>query len=105
MGPSPQDRTIIATPLASITNEFDSIQDIGWYGSSYMLTNACFTPLFGRIYRYYSTKVVYLACIVIFEVGSALCGAAPSSAALIAGRAIAGLGAAGIQSGGMMIIL
>ncbi|KAK3389293.1 azole resistance protein [Podospora didyma] len=99
------DRTIIATALASISNDFNSIEDIGWYGSAYMLTNACSILLLGKVYRQYSTKVVYLASIVIFEAGSALCGAAPTSSALIAGRAIAGFGAAGIQSGGMMIIL
>lgn len=43
--------------------------------------------------------------IVIFEAGSALCGAAPNSTAFIIGRAIAGLGSAGVFSGGMMIIL
>ena len=43
--------------------------------------------------------------IVIFEAGSALCGAAPTSTAFIIGRAIAGLGSAGVFSGGMMIMI
>ena len=99
------DRLIIATAIPSITNEFHSIQDIGWYGSAYMLTAAIFFPLSGRIYQLYSTKWAFLISIVIFEVGSAVCGAAPSSVALIIGRAIAGIGAAGIFSGGIMIII
>ncbi|KAK5659837.1 hypothetical protein OQA88_13300 [Cercophora sp. LCS_1] len=99
------DRTIIAIPLAAITNEFGSIQDIGWYGSAYMLTNACFTPVFGRIYKLYSTKWVFLSSIVVFEVGSALCGAAPNSPAFVVGRAIAGIGAAGIFAGGTMLMV
>lgn len=99
------DRLIIATAIPSITNEFHSIDDIGWYGSAYMLTGAIFNLLFGRIYRLYSTKWTFIISIVIFEVGSALCGAAPSSVALIVGRAIAGIGAAGIQQGGIMIII
>lgn len=70
-----------------------------------MLTAACFNLVFGRIYQLYSTKWVFLISIVIFEVGSALCGAAPNSTAFVIGRAIAGLGSAGIFSGGMMIIL
>ena len=70
-----------------------------------MLTAACFNPITGRIYQLYSTKWVFLSSIVIFEVGSALCGAAPNSTAFIIGRAIAGLGSAGIFSGGMMITL
>lgn len=100
-----QDRTIIAIPLAAITNEFSSIQDVGWYGSAYMLTNACFTPVFGRIYKIYSTKWVFLVSIIIFEAGSALCGAAPSSPAFIIGRAIAGAGAAGIFAGGTLLMM
>lgn len=47
---------------------------------------------------------MYLVSIFIFEVGSAVCGAAPSSAALIVGRAIAGVGSAGIFSGALVII-
>lgn len=98
------DRLIIATAIPSITDEFHSTQDIGWYGSAYMLTAAIFMPLSGRVYKLYSTKWVFLASMVVFEVGSALCGGAPSSNAFIVGRAIAGIGAAGIFSGGMMII-
>ncbi|KAL2842550.1 major facilitator superfamily domain-containing protein [Aspergillus pseudoustus] len=99
------DRTIIATAIPAITDDFHSISDIGWYGSSYMLTSASFNPVFGRLYQMYSTKWTFLISIVIFEVGSALCGAASNSTAFIVGRAIAGLGSAGIFSGGMMIIL
>jgi MFS family permease len=46
-----------------------------------------------------------MAFITLFEVGSAVCGSAPSSKALIIGRAIAGLGCAGIQNGGIAIII
>lgn len=100
-----KDRTIIATAIPRITDDFNSIQDIGWYGSAYMLTAASFFPISGRIYQLYSTKWCFLLSIVIFEAGSALCGAAPNSIAFIIGRAIAGLGSAGIFSGGIMIIL
>jgi predicted MFS family arabinose efflux permease len=89
------DRMIIATAIPTITNDFGSISDIGWYGSAYMLTCAIFNPLFGSIYRFYDTKWVFMISVVLFETGSALCGAAPTSAAFIAGRAIAGVGAAG----------
>lgn len=99
------DRTIVATAIPRITDEFNSVQDIGWYGSAYMLTAACFMPISGRIYQLYSTKWGFVLSIVIFEAGSAICGAAPTSTAFIIGRAIAGLGSAGIFSGGMMVIL
>jgi MFS family permease len=99
------DRTIIATAIPKITDEFNSIEDIGWYGSAYMLAAACLFPISGRIYQLYSTKWVFVISLVIFEAGSALCGAAPSSVAFIIGRAIAGLGSACIMTGGIMIIL
>jgi MFS family permease len=70
-----------------------------------MLTASCFNPITGRLYQMYSTKWAFLTSIVVFEVGSALCGAAPNSIAFILGRAIAGMGAASIFSGGMMIII
>jgi MFS family permease len=70
-----------------------------------MITGASFSLIFGKIYKHYSIKNVFLASIVLFEVGSAVCGAAPSSIALILGRAIAGLGSSGIFTGGMMVIV
>ncbi|KAF5133483.1 Rubrofusarin-specific efflux pump aurT [Metarhizium anisopliae] len=99
------DRTILATAVPRITDEFKSLGDIGWYASAYMLTTAACQLLFGRVYKFYSTRRTFLATIVVFEVGSALCGAAPSSPAFIVGRAIAGVGAAGIWTGSMMAII
>jgi MFS family permease len=62
---------------------------------------ASFMLLFGRIYTFFSVKWTYISCIALFEVGSILCAAAPSSVAFILGRAIAGLGSAGIMNGGV----
>jgi MFS family permease len=56
------------------------------------------------VYTYYSTKSVFLVAILVFEVGSALCGGAPNSNAFIVGRAIAGIGSAGIFSGATVIV-
>ncbi|KAK2827794.1 hypothetical protein FQN49_007331, partial [Arthroderma sp. PD_2] len=99
------DRTIIATAIPRITDQFHSIQDIGWYGSSYLLTGSSFMLLFGKFYSLYSPKWVYLTAIVIFEIGSAVCGAAPNSTAFIIGRAVAGLGSAGAFTGTVIIIV
>lgn len=73
--------------------------DIGWYGSAYLLTNCAFQLLFGKTYTFFSVKFTFLSAILLFEIGSAICGAAPNSVAFIFGRAIAGLGSAGIMSG------
>ncbi|KAJ7284547.1 major facilitator superfamily domain-containing protein [Mycena rebaudengoi] len=98
------DNTIIATAIPKITDEFQSLDDVGWYGSSYVFATAATQLLFGKFYTYLPIKWVYIAAITLFEVGSALCGAAPNSEALIVGRAIAGLGNAGIFSGALIII-
>ncbi|KAF5558603.1 HC-toxin efflux carrier TOXA [Fusarium napiforme] len=108
--------------LPLITSKFDSLGDVGkldpsikagspndglsvaWYASAYLLTQMSFQPTFGKIYTFFNLKWVYLISSIIFEGGSILCAAAPSSAAFIIGRAIAGLGAAGIFCGAMIII-
>lgn len=59
----------------------------------------------GRVYTFYNPKKVFLSSIVVFEVGSAICGAAPNSVAFIIGRAIAGSGSSGIFSGAIIIIM
>ena len=62
-------------------------------------------PFFGRVYTFYSPKWIFLALIVVFEVGSALCGAAPNSVAFIWGRAIAGFGASGLFNGAVILMV
>ncbi|KAJ4365036.1 hypothetical protein N0V83_008652 [Neocucurbitaria cava] len=99
------DRTIMGPAIPAITNEFNSIDDIGWYGSAYMLTSAGFILLYGRVYTFFPTKPVFLSGIFLFEAGSAICGAAQSSMMLIIGRAIAGLGSSGIFTGAILIML
>ena len=100
-----QDLTIIGTATPRISDEFHALGDIGWYGSAYLLTTCCFQLLFGRIYTFYSPKIVFLAAVILFEVGSAVCGAAPNSTAFIFGRAIAGIGSAGISGGAIVIMM
>lgn len=98
------DNTIVATATPRITDQFHSLQDVGWYGSAYLLLTCAFQLFFGKLYSLFPVKYVYLAALLIFEVGSAVCGAAPTSPALIIGRAIAGLGASGSYSGAFVII-
>ncbi|KAH6691667.1 azole resistance protein [Plectosphaerella plurivora] len=99
------DRTILATAIPRITDNFKSLGDIGWYGSAYMLTTAASQLLFGRIYKFYNLKIIYFGSIVVFEIGSLICGAAANSSTFIVGRAIAGFGSAGIFTGAMMVMV
>ncbi|KAE8850566.1 hypothetical protein PTNB73_00418 [Pyrenophora teres f. teres] len=98
------DNTIIATAIPKITTYFNSLDDVGWYGSSYLLTTTSLQPSFGRVYTYFDVKYTYLIALVIFEIGSVICAAATSSPMFIIGRAVAGAGAAALYSGGMTII-
>ncbi|GAB1217404.1 hypothetical protein ATERTT37_006643 [Aspergillus terreus] len=98
------DNTILATAIPRITDQFKSLEDVGWYASSYLLTTCAVTLGFGKLYTFYSTKWVYLSALFIFELGSLICGVAPTSVALIIGRAIAGIGSGGLFSGGIIII-
>ncbi|EPE30634.1 MFS general substrate transporter [Glarea lozoyensis ATCC 20868] len=98
------DRTIITTAIPLITNEFDSTADVGWYGSSYLLTASAFQPLYGRIYMLFGIKWSYLLALFIFELGNLISAVSTSSVVLIVGRAIAGLGSAGILTGSFVVV-
>lgn len=65
---------------------------------------AAFQAFWGKAYKYFPLKSVFLACITIFEIGSLVVAVAPSSTAIIVGRAIQGAGGAGV-TGGCYIIL
>ncbi|PON20618.1 major facilitator superfamily transporter [Trichoderma gamsii] len=98
------DNTIIATAIPRITDQFRAVDDVGWYGSAYLLTTCAVQLIFGKLYTFCSVKWVYLFALFLFELGSLICGATPNSVGLILGRAIAGLGAAGVYCGALLII-
>lgn len=93
-----------ATAVPKVTTVFDSLNDVGWYFSSYLLTQTTLQPTFGKIYTYFNVKWTFLSGIAVFEIGSVVCAAATSSKMLIVGRAAAGIGAAALFSGGMNIV-
>ena len=98
------DNTIIATAIPKITTVFDSLNDVGWYGSAYLLTTTSLQPSFGKIYTYFNVKWTFILALVLFEAGSVVCAAATDSKMLIGGRALAGVGASALFSGSMTII-
>ncbi|KAF2090771.1 MFS multidrug transporter-like protein [Saccharata proteae CBS 121410] len=98
------DMTIVATAIPKITDDFKSLDQVGWYGSAFFLTVSAFQSTWGKAYKYFPLKTAFLISIVIFEVGSLICGVAQSSTTLIVGRAIAGAGGAGIAAGAYTII-
>lgn len=98
------DNTIVTTAIPRITDHFKALDDVAWYGSSYLFTTCAFQLLFGKLYSIYPIRWIFLGSLAIFEIGSALCGGAPTSTAFIVGRAIAGTGSAGIFSGSLIVM-
>ncbi|KAL3419414.1 major facilitator superfamily transporter [Phlyctema vagabunda] len=98
------DNTILSTAVPRITHDFHSIDDVGWYAAIYPLMSCAFQPSYGKIYTLFSSKPVFLAALLIFEIGSVICATAPNSHAIIHGRALAGVGSAGIQAGTTLIL-
>lgn len=98
------DQTIIAPALGAITAQFSSTKDIGWYGSSYLLTTTALQPLYGKLYSSFDVKTIFLIAVFVFELGSLVCATAPTSTAFIVGRAVAGLGTSGLFSGSIVIL-
>jgi MFS family permease len=95
---------IIATAIPDITNEFDALSDVGWYGCATFLAVAASSAVWGKLFKYLSVKYVYLASIAIFLVGSIVSAAAPNSESVTIGRAIQGLGISGTMSGSIIVI-
>ncbi|CBX94796.1 similar to MFS toxin efflux pump (AflT) [Plenodomus lingam JN3] len=98
------DNTILATAIPQISSDFQSLNDIGWYGSSYLIAQMALLPTCGRLYAFYNIKWVYCISLAVFEIGSIISAVAPNSMALIIGRAVSGLGAAGLVSGTTTIL-
>ena len=98
------DTTIISVAIPHISTDFKALHDVGWYGSAYLVTLTAFQPTVGNVYKLFSPKVAYIVSIVVFEVGSTICAAAPTSSIFIVGRAIAGIGAAGLIQGALAVV-
>ncbi|CAK41125.1 uncharacterized protein An12g02860 [Aspergillus niger] len=95
---------MLAPALPVITDDFHSLNDMGWYSSVYLLTMCATQILHGRLCTMFSIKWVYMINLVIFEIGSVVSAATPTSVGLILGRAITGIGAAGLLSGTILLI-
>ena len=61
------DTTIISVAIPKISTQFHALNDVGWYGSTYLITITAFQPAGGTIYKLYNPKCVYVTAIVVFE--------------------------------------
>ncbi|KAI0029161.1 major facilitator superfamily domain-containing protein [Vararia minispora EC-137] len=90
------DQTIVATALPTIVEGLHGGNEYSWVGSSYLIASAAFTSVYGKLADILGRKAILYPAIVIFLVGSALCGAAQTMTWLIIARAVQGIGGGGI---------
>src|SRR3954467_3561913 len=91
------DQTIVSTALPTIVGDLGGISHLSWVVTAYLLASTVSGPLYGKLGDLYGRKRVLQAAIVIFLIGSALCGLAQNMSELIAFRALQGLGAGGLM--------
>jgi EmrB/QacA subfamily drug resistance transporter len=92
------DQTIVSTALPKIASDLHGLSKYSWVATAYLLTSAVSTPLYGKISDMFGRKKIFMSAIVIFLIGSALCGAAQNMNQLIFFRALQGIGAGGLMT-------
>ncbi|WP_431951466.1 MDR family MFS transporter [Actinacidiphila sp. bgisy167] len=98
------DTMVVGTAMPTIVGDIGGLEHISWVVTAYTLATAVTTPIWGKCGDLYGRKPVYLASIVVFLVGSALCGASRSMSELIASRSLQGVGAGGVGAGAFALI-
>ena len=96
--------TVVATAMPTIVAQLGGLDIYAWVFSAFMLTSTTMVPIFGKLSDIYGRRRIYLLAVVIFMIGSALCGQAQSMPQLILFRALQGFGAGGIQPVAFTII-
>jgi EmrB/QacA subfamily drug resistance transporter len=90
------DSTIVSTALPTIVSELGGLEHLAWVVTAYLLAQTIVTPIYGKLGDLYGRKIVLQSAIVLFLIGSALCGLSQTMTQLIVFRAIQGLGGGGL---------
>ena len=90
------DQTIVSTALPTIVGDLGGIEHLSWVVTAYLLTSTVSGPIYGKLGDLYGRKLVLQVAIVIFLIGSALCGLSQNMGELIAFRGVQGIGAGGL---------
>ncbi|MFH8343605.1 DHA2 family efflux MFS transporter permease subunit [Streptomyces sp. NPDC018045] len=98
------DQTIVATALPTIVSDLGGLDHLSWVVTAYLLASTAATPLWGKLGDQYGRKRLFQTAIVIFLIGSAMCGIARNMPELIAFRAVQGLGGGGLIVLSMAIV-
>ncbi|GGJ12103.1 MDR family MFS transporter [Streptomyces brasiliensis] len=98
------DQTIVSTALPTIVSDLGGLEHLSWVVTAYLLASTAATPLWGKLGDQYGRKRLFQTAIVIFLIGSALCGMAQNMPQLIGFRALQGLGGGGLMVLSMAIV-
>ncbi|MFJ1924169.1 MULTISPECIES: DHA2 family efflux MFS transporter permease subunit [unclassified Streptomyces] len=98
------DQTIVSTALPTIVSDLGGLEHLSWVVTAYLLASTAATPLWGKLGDQYGRKRLFQIAIVIFLIGSALCGIAQNMPQLIGFRALQGLGGGGLIVLSMAIV-
>src|SRR5271154_6290139 len=98
------DQTIVSTALPTIVGDLGGVSRLSWVVTAYLLASTISTPIAGKLGDLYGRKIVLQVALVLFLVGSALCGAAPGMTWLIFFRALQGLGGGALMISTQAII-
>jgi EmrB/QacA subfamily drug resistance transporter len=98
------DQSIVATALPRIVSELGGMAHLSWVVTAYVLASTATMPLYGKLSDQYGRKLLLYAAIIIFLIGSMLCGLAQNMTELIIFRAIQGLGAGGFMPLAQIVI-
>src|SRR6266567_3443607 len=90
------DQTVVSTALPTMVGDLGGIQHLSWVVTAYLLTSTVAGPLYGKFGDLYGRKIVLQVAIVVFLVGSALCGLAQDMMQLILFRGLQGVGGGGL---------
>jgi EmrB/QacA subfamily drug resistance transporter len=91
------DQTIVSTALPIIVSEIGGLTHLSWIVTAYLLATTVVVPLYGKLGDVFGRRLVLQAAVVIFLIGSALCGMAQNLPELIAFRIVQGLGGGGLM--------
>ena len=87
------DQTIVGTALPRIVADLGGFELYAWVATAYMVASTVIVPIVGRLTDMYGRKWFYVAGLIIFMVGSLLCGLSQTMTQIIAFRGLQGIGA------------
>ncbi|KAF2792189.1 MFS general substrate transporter [Melanomma pulvis-pyrius CBS 109.77] len=97
------DGTIVADIQPAIVATLGEIEKLPWIGIALAVGTISILPL-GKAYGVFNVKWLFMSMVVLFEIGSVVCGAAPNMNAFIIGRVIQGIGGCGCYTGSLSFI-